>query len=70
MPSVKNDVCVVILVMSLSEVQYAQNKDISDLEHDCLIIINLQSIQNYEVVEYKFSKSSSDKIHAVDSSSG
>ena len=68
MPSVKNDVCVVILVMSLSEVQYAQNKDIS--EHDCLIIINLQSIQNYEVVEYKFSKSSSDKIHAVDSSSG
>ena len=67
MPSVKNDVCVVILVMSLSEVQYAQNKDIS--EHDCLIIINLQSTQNYEV-EYKFSKSSSDKIHAVDSSSG
>ena len=45
--------------MSLSEVQYTQNKDIS--EHDCLIIINLQSIQNYEV-EYKFSKSSSNKI--------
>ena len=45
--------------MSLSEVQYTQNKDTS--EHDCLIITNLQSIQNYEV-EYKFSKSSSNKM--------